>query len=136
MSRVAAPHTENSIVYDGMPHIYDQNCPFPFDDHHPCLIHPSLDRPHSPPQTISGSNQPFCRNTLQTDRQMDKQTNRWDKRQLCQTLDDAAKKVITPFKLSNNSVKNELILIVLGRQNRKEISHLQKTINLSIFISI
>ena len=41
----------------------------PFDDHHPHLIHPSLDRPHAPPQTASGSNQQFCHNTLcgQTD---------------------------------------------------------------------
>jgi len=30
----------------------------------PHLIHPSLDRTHSPPQTASGSNQPFCHNTL------------------------------------------------------------------------
>ena len=45
-------------------------CPFYFDDHHPHLIHPSLDRPHSPSQTVSGSTQPFCHNTLcgQTDR--------------------------------------------------------------------
>jgi len=34
--------------------------------------YPSLDRPHSPPQTASGSNQPFCHNTFsgQRDRQM------------------------------------------------------------------
>ena len=38
-----------------MPHIYPQNCPFPFDDLHPHLTHPSLDRPHSPPQTSSRS---------------------------------------------------------------------------------
>jgi len=54
------------------PQINCQNCPFPFDDHHPYLIHPSLDRQHSPPQTASGRNQPFCHNTLsrQTDRQI------------------------------------------------------------------
>jgi len=40
------------------------NCPFSFDDHHPHLIRPSFDRLHSPPQTASGSNQPFCHNTL------------------------------------------------------------------------
>jgi len=36
----------------------------------PRLIHPSLDRPNSPSQTASGSNQSFCHNTLseQTDR--------------------------------------------------------------------
>ena len=47
-------------------------CPFLFDDHHPHLINPSLDRPNSPSQTASGSVQPFCHNTLsgQTDRQM------------------------------------------------------------------
>jgi len=34
------------IGYNGMP----QNCPFPFDDNHPHLIHPSFDRTHSPPK--------------------------------------------------------------------------------------
>jgi len=37
-----------------------RNCPFPFDDHHQNLIHPYRARPHSPPQTASRSNQPFC----------------------------------------------------------------------------
>jgi len=41
-----------------------QNCPFPFDDNQPHLIHPSLNRPHSPSPTASGSNQPFCHSTL------------------------------------------------------------------------
>jgi len=53
--------------------------PIPFDDHHPHLIHPSLDRSHSPPQTASGSNQPFCHSTLSGQTQID----RWDKRQVC-----------------------------------------------------
>jgi len=43
---------------------FTQNCPFPFDDNHPHLIYPSLDRPHSPRQTASESNQPFCHSTL------------------------------------------------------------------------
>ena len=47
----------------GMPRIYPQNCPFPFDDPHLHLIHPSLDRPHSLPQTAFRSNQPFCQST-------------------------------------------------------------------------
>ena len=44
----------------------------------PCLIHPSLDRPHSPSQTASGSNQPFCHNTIsgQTSTQTDTQSDR------------------------------------------------------------
>jgi len=46
------------------------------------LTHPSTDRTHT--QTASGSNQPFCHNTLseQTDRQTDTQTDRWDRRQV------------------------------------------------------
>jgi len=33
--------------YNGMPHIYPQNCPFPFDDHHPIYYtHPSTDTTH------------------------------------------------------------------------------------------
>ena len=73
-----------SIGYNGTPQIYPQNCPFPFDDHHPHLIHPSLDRPLSPPQTASGSNQTFCHSTLfrQTDRPTDRHTDRRDKRQV------------------------------------------------------
>jgi len=57
---------------------HPKNCPFPFDDNHPHLIHLSLSRPHSPPQTASGSIQPFCHNTLcgQTDRP----TDRWSRR--------------------------------------------------------
>jgi len=40
-------------------------------------IHPSLDRPHSPPQMASGSNQPFCLNTLSgpTHRHTDRPTD-------------------------------------------------------------
>ena len=48
------------IGYNGTPQIHTPNCPFPFDDHHQNLIHPYRYRPHSPPQTASGSNQPFC----------------------------------------------------------------------------
>jgi len=49
--------------------------PLPFDDHHPNLIHPSLDRPHSPSQAASGSNQPFCHSTLSGHRQTDRPTD-------------------------------------------------------------
>ena len=53
--------------------IHPQNCLFPFDDHYQNLIHPYQVRPHSPPQTACGSNQPFCHNTHV-------QTDRWDGR--------------------------------------------------------
>jgi len=49
------------------------NCPFPFDDCHQNLIHGFRARHHSPPQTSSGSNQPFCHNTHV-------RTDTWDKR--------------------------------------------------------
>jgi len=47
------------IGYNEMHQIHRQNCLFPFNDIHPysTLI---LDRPHSLPQTASGSTQPFC----------------------------------------------------------------------------
>jgi len=51
------------IGYNWMLNIYPQNCPFPFDDLHPNLIHPSLDRPHLIPQTASRSNQLFFHNS-------------------------------------------------------------------------
>ena len=49
--------------YNGMPQIHPQNCSFSFSDHHPHLMHPSLDGPHSPPQTACRSNQSFCHST-------------------------------------------------------------------------
>ena len=58
-----------------------QNCTFPFDDCHSHLIHPSLDRPHSPPKTASGSTQPFCHSTLSG--QTDRQTDGWSRRETC-----------------------------------------------------
>jgi len=50
---------------------------FPFDDHHPYLIHPSLDWLHSSSQTASGSNQPFFHSTLSgsTEQQVDIHTD-------------------------------------------------------------
>ena len=54
------------------------------------LIHPSLDRPHPPPQTASRSNQPFCHSTR------DRPIDTWDWRQVCTnsclrlTVSDAA----------------------------------------------
>jgi len=45
-----------------------------FIHHHPYLIHPSLDRPHSPSQPASGSNQPFWCSTHS------RQTDRMDRR--------------------------------------------------------
>jgi len=60
-----------------MPQIHSQNCSFPFDDQYFHLIHASLNQLYSPPQTASGSNQPFCHNTLSgpTNRQTDRPTN-------------------------------------------------------------
>jgi len=58
------------------------------------LIHPSLDRPHSPPRTASRSNQPFCHSTSsgQTDRPTDRPTHGITKSRLRLTESDAAKK--------------------------------------------
>jgi len=55
--------------YNGTPQIHPRNCPFPSTITTPHLIHRSLDRPDSPPQTASGSNLPFYHNTFsgQTD---------------------------------------------------------------------
>jgi len=52
------------ISYNGMPKIQPQSCPFPFNDNHHHLIHPSFDRFHSPSQMTSGSNLSFCHNTF------------------------------------------------------------------------
>jgi len=53
-------HNKVPFGYNGTTQIHPQNCPFPFDDHHQNLMHPYQARPHSPPQTASRSNQPFC----------------------------------------------------------------------------
>jgi len=54
------------ICYNGLPHIYPQNCPFPWDDLNPDLICDSLDAPNPPSKTASRSNQLF----FLTERQM------------------------------------------------------------------
>jgi len=54
--------------------------PFTFNDYHPHLIHLSLDWPHSPSETSSVSNQPFCHNTLC--KLTDRPTDRWARRQV------------------------------------------------------
>jgi len=79
---LAQLYNKAPIGYIGMPQIHPQNCLFPSTITH--LIHPSLDRPHLPSQTASGSNQPFCHSTLSgpTDRPTDRhtQTDRWARR--------------------------------------------------------
>jgi len=61
-----------------------QNRPFPSAHVDPRIIHSSLDRPHSPSKTASGSSQPFCHSTLsgQTNRPTHTQTDRWDRWQV------------------------------------------------------
>ena len=51
-SRVATPlgrlqRIKSQFVTMVCPTLTPQNCPFPFDDLHPHLLHPSLDRSHS-----------------------------------------------------------------------------------------
>ena len=78
--------TEQSLIgYNGTLRIYLQNSPFPFDHHHPDLIHPSLDRPLSPSQTASGSIQPFA-----TIHFADGPTDRWF-RQMFRTMSALAR---------------------------------------------
>jgi len=63
------------IGYNGMPQIHPQNCQFPLGNLQPHLIHPYLDRSHSPSQMASRSNLLFFHNSPigQTDRQTDRQ---------------------------------------------------------------
>ena len=70
----------------------------PFDDNHLHTVHAYIDRPHSPPQTAPGSNQPFCHNTLsgQIDRPTDRPT---DRRETCTKSAYA-----TERRTNNNSV--------------------------------
>jgi len=70
-SLYALPHndaTKSPLVTMGRCK-FTPKLPLPFDDHHQNLIHPYRARPHSPPQTASGSNQPFCHNShVRTDK--------------------------------------------------------------------
>jgi len=73
-SRTSAQlRNKGPICYNEMSQIHPENCPFPVDNRHQNLINSFLDRPLSPPQMASGSNQPFCHNSLCADRP----TNRW-----------------------------------------------------------
>jgi len=67
---------KSPLVTMGRPKFSPKTAAFPFRWLSPHLIHPSLHRPHSPSQTASGSNQPFCHSTLSdthTDRHTDRQ---------------------------------------------------------------
>jgi len=70
-SLYAFPHNDatNSPLVTMGRRKFTPKLPVPFDDHHQNLIHPYRARPHSPPQTASGSNQPFCHcSHVRTDR--------------------------------------------------------------------
>ena len=54
LGRARRSHTTRPMQQS--PHwFHPQNSPFPFLDYHPHLVHPLLDRPHSPPQTAARS---------------------------------------------------------------------------------
>jgi len=76
-------HTTTQQSPFGTPQIHPKTALSPDDDHNSHLIHPSLDLPHLPPQTASGSNQPYCHSIL-SGRQTNSQTQtfRWDRQQL------------------------------------------------------
>jgi len=71
-----APNSPHWVIVEGEGQFGAQTA-LPLQRSPPYLIHPSLDWPHSPPQTASRSNQPFCHNTLcrLTDRPNDWQTD-------------------------------------------------------------
>jgi len=67
------------IGYNGTPQIHPKIA-LPFDDHHPYLIHPSLDRSNSSSQRHPDPISRFA--TIQfSDRQTDTQTDRWARQQ-------------------------------------------------------
>ena len=84
------------IGYNGTPQIHPQNCPF--DDHHPHLIHPSLDRPTHHPKW-----HPDAISRFATVHILDKhrQTGRWDRRQVYAILIDSDTLIIHANKIPN-----------------------------------
>ena len=73
--RITTPQRPHWLQWDA-PRL-PQNCPFP-STISTTISHPSLDRPISPPQTATRSNQPFFHHspTGLTDRPTDRQTDR------------------------------------------------------------
>ena len=63
--------------YSGMPQIHPKNCPFPFDDNHPHLIHHPLTNPTHYPNGIWIQSAVLPQYTLQTDREMDQANVPW-----------------------------------------------------------
>ena len=74
--RVAAPHAENPIGYNGIPHINPQTAPSLSTISR--LIHPSVDRPHLPPKQHPDSVSRFS-----TIHFPDRSTDRRGRRQTC-----------------------------------------------------
>ena len=72
------------IVYNGTLQIHPKlpKLLIPPQRSPPNLIHPSLDRPHSPSQTASTSNQPFCHSTLSGPTDKQTHTDRWARQQV------------------------------------------------------
>ena len=65
--------TKSPLVTIGCPHL-PPKLPFPFDNRYLHLIHSSVDRPHSLPQTASRSNQPCFHNSSTAE--IDRRTRR------------------------------------------------------------
>jgi len=101
------------IAYNGMPQIHPQNCPFPSTITTPSNT-PILDRPHSSSQTASGSNQPYCHNTLsgQTHTQTDRQTDGIDD----SSIPWALMLTILREQRTNNIEKRNLYLYIIIKQ--------------------
>jgi len=81
------------------------------------LIHPFLDRPHLPPQTASGSNQPFCHNSLL-------QTDRWGIRTLLRIPWTKLMTTAQVYKMAGT--ENELLNHIKSRKLRDEAATWQR----------
>jgi len=73
--------TNSSLVTTGRPKFTPKSArsPSTIIGH---LKHLSLNQPHSPPQTASRSNRPFCHSTLSRHTHTRTHTDRWDRRQV------------------------------------------------------
>ena len=91
--------------------------PISFDDHHPHLIHPSLDQLLSPPQMASGSNQLFCHSSLLW-------SDRWDKQIFC-TISTQLTMLIESNTLIITSVGRQGSLALAGSLSRRRKTLIQ-----------
>jgi len=128
----ALPHnyaTNAPLVTMGSPKFTPKTAPSPSTITIPSNT-PILDQSHSPPQTVSGSNQPFCHNTLcaLTKRQTDRQSDRWTDRPTDRPTDGPGECSVTWVL----TLESDALKIQMGTFLQHSVDHSCKSIDFGI----